>query len=129
KTPVFGNVYVLTAKAAEKFHKGEPPGCWAPKELVEILQAETKNSTDKGLAGRLERAAKTVAVLRGLGFAGAYLGGDHQADRIRWIIKRSEVIGDKWEEYAEELTYAPKGGFYYFEKNTAQPRKKRGFWV
>src|SRR5215467_2533403 len=65
KTPVFGNVYVLTAKAAEKFHKGEPPGCWASKELVEKLQTETKNSTDKGLAGRLERAAKTVAVLRG----------------------------------------------------------------
>ena len=28
KTPVFGNVYVLPPKAAEKFSKGEPPGCW-----------------------------------------------------------------------------------------------------
>jgi methylenetetrahydrofolate reductase (NADPH) len=27
-TPVLGNVYILPPKAAEKFSKGEPPGCW-----------------------------------------------------------------------------------------------------
>ncbi len=126
KTPVFGNVYVLGAKAAEKFTKAEPPGCWASRELADLVAKESK-AADKGLGGRLERAAKTVAVLRGLGFAGAYLGGDHQADHIRWIIRRSEAIADKWEEYAEELTYAPKGGFYFYES----PRvpKKRGLWV
>src|SRR5208283_2585574 len=56
KTPVFGNVYILPAGAARKFSKGEPPGCWASQELVEIVTEEAK-APDKGLAARLERAA------------------------------------------------------------------------
>jgi methylenetetrahydrofolate reductase (NADPH) len=123
KTPVFGNVYILPAGAARKFSKGEPPGCWVSNELVEIVQEEAK-APDKGLAARLERAARTVAVLRGLGYAGAYIGGDHQAERIRWIIERSEAIAPNWEEHAEELTYAPKGGFYFFDSPKPVPKKR-----
>lgn len=127
RTPVFGNVYVLPLRAAEKFSKGEPPGCWASKELVEQIRAEVDASTDKGLVARLERAARMVAILRGLGYAGAYIGGDHQADRIRWIIKRSEALEPKWEELAEELEYAPKGGFYFFESPKKEPQGQ-SFW-
>jgi methylenetetrahydrofolate reductase (NADPH) len=123
KTPVFGNVYILPAGAAKKFSKGEPPGCWVSSELLEIVQEEAK-APDKGLAARLERAARTVAVLRGLGYAGAYIGGDHQADRIRWIIERSEAIAGNWEEYAEEITYAPKGGFYFFDSPKPAPKPR-----
>ncbi|MCU1334627.1 MAG: hypothetical protein JWO19_208 [Bryobacterales bacterium] len=126
-TPVFGNVYILPLKAAEKFSKGEPPGCWASKELVEQIRAEVAASTDKGLVARLERAARMVAILRGLGYAGAYIGGDHQADRIRWIIKRSEALAPKWEELAAELEYAPKAGFYFFESPKRAPQKQ-SFW-
>ncbi len=122
KTPVLGNVYVLAAKPAERMATGNPPGCWVSPELLERIQAETKASKDKGLAARLERAARTVAVLRGMGYAGAYLGGDHQADRIRWIIKRSEELAPKWEELAEQLTYAPKNGFYFFEAAKEKPK-------
>jgi methylenetetrahydrofolate reductase (NADPH) len=128
KTPVFGNVYVLPAKAAERMSKGEPPGCWVAPELVERIQAETKASTDKGLAARLERAARMVAIVRGLGYAGAYLGGDHQAARVRWIIKRSEEIAHRWEEFAEEISYGPKGGYYLYDSPPTPP-KKRGFWL
>jgi len=124
KTPVFGNVYVLGAKAAEKMSKGEPPGCWVAPELVAKIQAETKNSTDKGLGGRLERAARMVAIVRGLGYAGAYIGGDHAADHVRWIIKRSEEIAPRWEEFAEEISYGPKDGFFFYEqpKRPTKPR-------
>jgi len=127
RTPVFGNVYVLPLGAAKKFNKGEPPGCFASNELVAQIQAEVDASTDKGMAARLERAAKMVAIQRGLGFAGSYIGGDHNADRIRWIIERSEVLAPQWEELAAEMEYAPKGGFYFFEtsKQTPEPRT---FW-
>jgi len=124
RTPVFGNVYVLPLGAAKKFNKGEPPGCFASNELVAQIQADVDASTDKGMAARLERAAKMVAIQRGLGFAGSYIGGDHNADRIRWIIERSEVLAPQWEELAAEMEYAPKGGFYFFEtsKQTPEPR-------
>jgi methylenetetrahydrofolate reductase (NADH) len=127
RTPVFGNVYVLPLGAAKRFNKGEPPGCFASDELVAQIQAEVDASTDKGMAARLERAAKMVAIQRGLGFAGSYIGGDHNPDRIRWIIERSEVLAPKWEELAAELEYAPKGGFYFFESPKREPQKQT-FW-
>src|ERR1700733_7780433 len=65
KTPIFGNVYVLPPKAAEKMSKGEPPGCWVSPELLAEIQVEAK-AADKGMAARLERAAQMAAIARGL---------------------------------------------------------------
>jgi methylenetetrahydrofolate reductase (NADPH) len=127
KTPVFGNVYILPLGAAKKFNKGEPPGCWASNELVETIQAEVAASTDKGMAARMERAARMVAILRGQGYAGAYIGGNHDAERIKWIIKRSEALAPKWEELAEQESWAPKGGFYFFETPKKAPQGQT-FW-
>jgi len=124
RTPVLGSVYILHAKAAEKMSRGEPPGCWVSPELLEQIHEETQ-SADKGLAARLERAAAMVAIIRGLGYAGAYLGGDHRADHVRWIIRRSETLAPKWQELADRLAFAPKGGFYLFE-TSASPPKSRG---
>jgi methylenetetrahydrofolate reductase (NADPH) len=124
KFPVFGNVYILSAGAAKKFAKGEPPGCWASEGLRDTVVAEAEASTDKGMAARLERAAKMVAIVRGLGYAGAYLGGDHDAARLRWVIERSEEIKDRWEEFAEEIAYGPKGGFYLYESALAPPKPR-----
>jgi methylenetetrahydrofolate reductase (NADPH) len=124
KIPLLGNVYILSAKAAEKMSKGEPPGCWVSPELLEKIRVEAKAS-DAGRAARLERAARMVAILRGLGYAGAYLGGNHQAESIRWIIRRSEATASRWEEFAEELDWAPKKGFYFYETPRA-PAKSPG---
>src|SRR5580700_8053273 len=121
KTPVFGNVYVLPAKAAEKFSKGEPPGCWVSQELLDQVQTEAK-AEDKGMAARLERAARSVAILRGLGYAGAYIGGIDNAERIQWIIKRSEEVASQWEEFAEEISYGREGGFFFFDAPPHAPK-------
>ena len=76
------------------------------------------------MAARLERAAQMVAIVRGLGYAGAYIGGTHNAERIRWIIQRSEELAPHWEELAEEISYGAKGGFYFFEA-AKHPRRSR----
>jgi len=124
RQPVLGSVYVLSGKAAEKMSKGEPPGCWVSPELLEQVRSEITGA-DGGRAARLERAARMVAVIRGLGYSGAYLGGDHQADHVRWIIRRSEALSSRWEELEQEFNYAPKNGFYFF-KSQPVPPKKRG---
>jgi len=131
RTPILGNVYILQAKPAERMSKGDPPGCWVAPELLKQIQEETQ-AADKGLAARLERAARMVAIVRGLGYAGAYLGGDHRADRVRWIIRRSESLASQWEEFAEEMNYAPKAAFYFYPASsggaqTKEAEKKRGF--
>jgi methylenetetrahydrofolate reductase (NADPH) len=122
RKPILGSVYVLHAKTAEKMAKGEPPGCWVSPELLENIRREIQ-ALDKGMAARLERAARMVAILRGLGYAGAYLGGDHLAEHVRWIIRRSEALSPQWEEFADELCFAPRSGFYFYESSASPPKK------
>jgi methylenetetrahydrofolate reductase (NADPH) len=115
RTPVLGNVYVLTLRAAERMAQGQPPGCWVSPALLETIRRESA-ARDGGRRARLERAARTVAVLRGLGYAGAYIGGTHDPDQVAWIIRRADELAPRWEEMAEELRYGLDGGFYLFER-------------
>jgi methylenetetrahydrofolate reductase (NADPH) len=126
--PIVGNVYVLGLKPAEKMSKGEPPGCWVAPELVERIRDEVK-ARDSGEAARLERAARMVAILRGLGYAGAYIGGTHKSEHIRWIIERGQALAPQWEELAkaEEFAYAPKNAFYLYSGPPA-PAKPLDFF-
>ncbi|HTW66999.1 MAG TPA: methylenetetrahydrofolate reductase C-terminal domain-containing protein [Bryobacteraceae bacterium] len=123
KFPVLGNVYVLPPKAAERMSKGDPPGCWVSPELLARIQEEAK-APDKGLAARLERAAQMAAIVRGLGYAGAYIGGTHEPDRIRWIIQRADELAPRWEELAEEISYGDKSGFFMYEGAKPAPKKR-----
>jgi methylenetetrahydrofolate reductase (NADPH) len=113
-TPVLGNVYVLGPKAAGRMATGQPPGCWVSPALLERVREESR-ARDGGRRARLERAAVTVAVLRGLGYAGAYIGGIHDADHVAWIIRRSEELAPRWEELAEALGYGDPDGFYLYD--------------
>jgi methylenetetrahydrofolate reductase (NADPH) len=115
--PVLGNVYVLNGRVAEKMANGGLPGCWVSPQLQAIVKRESQDA-DKGLMARLERAARMAAILRGLGYAGAYLGGTHDAGDIRWIIRRAESLRPRWEELAEELNFAPERAFYLYESKT-----------
>jgi methylenetetrahydrofolate reductase (NADPH) len=122
-TPVLGNVYVLSRRAAEKMASGSPPGCWAPPALVEQVRKESEQR-DGGLEARLERAAQTVAVLKGLGYAGAYIGGTHAADQITHILERAKALEPQWQECAERLQYGNPDGFYLYA-NRSQSRPHR----
>ena len=55
----------------------------------------SRRRPDGGLDARLERAAQTVAVLKGLGYAGAYLGGTHDVRQITRIIRRAEELAPR----------------------------------
>ena len=73
----------------------------------------------------MERAAKTVAVLRGLGFAGATsaeitLGRPHSHDHPAQS-KRSPGIG---KSTAAEITYGDKKGFYFFESTRKHAKRE-----
>ncbi len=121
--PVLGNVYVLNSRVAGKMANGDIPGCWVSPKLQTIVKTESQDA-DKGLMARLERAARLVAIVRGLGYAGAYLGGTHDADNIRWIIRRAESLQPRWEEFAEELTFAPERAFYLYKSSSPAPANR-----
>ncbi len=88
--------------------------------------AQEARGKDGGLRARLERAARTVAVLRGLGYAGAYLGGTHDADHVAWIIRRARELAPRWEELAAELRYGYEGGFYLYGPRVPERDPRRG---
>ena len=73
KTPVLGNVFVLSRRAAERMNTGNPPGCWASDELVAVLKKESE-APDGGLQARLERARA--------------IDRDPQRDRLRRRLHR-----------------------------------------
>jgi methylenetetrahydrofolate reductase (NADH) len=131
RTPLLGNVYVLGPKTAERMATGRPPGCWVSPELLAAVQAESR-ARDGGRQARLERAARTVAILRGLGYAGAYIGGTHDAAHITSIIRRADELAPQWEALAAELGFGAAGGFYLPDRKpskgpggAAKPRADR----
>jgi methylenetetrahydrofolate reductase (NADPH) len=109
--PMMGNVHVLSQRAAERTASGHSSGWWASPELVEDVRKESA-APDRGLAARIERAAQTVSMLQGLGYAGAYISGTHSAEQITRLLARARELEPRWQECYEQLQYGDRAGFY-----------------
>src|SRR4030042_1990913 len=72
--PALVNVYVLPYGTAKLMNSNGIPGCVVTDKLVAELAEEAKTPA-KGKAARLWRAAKLYAVAKGMGYAGAHIGG------------------------------------------------------
>jgi methylenetetrahydrofolate reductase (NADPH) len=111
RIPLLGNVQVLTRRAAEQMATHPTPGVSIPSALLDTLRKES-DAADGGLQARLERAAKTVAVLKGLGYAGAYITGTPSADHVAEILHRANECESHWQRCADDLQFSEPGGFY-----------------
>jgi methylenetetrahydrofolate reductase (NADPH) len=113
--PLLGSVYVLTLGAAEHMHRGEVPGSYVPVDLLEKVRAEAK-AEDKGRGARLERAARQIAILKGLGYNGAHIEGlNLKFEDIALILTRARELESDWQSCLEEFQYAPPSAFYLYE--------------
>jgi methylenetetrahydrofolate reductase (NADPH) len=111
------NVYLLSAPAARAFNKGKIPGVVVTDELLALAERHGA-SPDKGRAFFVELAAKHVAVARGLGFAGVYLGGHMPASTFGEIVDRAgSFADDDWRAFAQEIQYPFADEFYFFEED------------
>jgi len=115
--PIIGNVYLLNARVAEVFSSGKIPGVVVSDGLL----AECKRragGADEGHAFFLELAAKQVAICRGLGYRGAYLGNIEKAEDAAKIVEMARSYGaDDWRQFAREIRYSRPGEFYYFAED------------
>ena len=117
--PVFLNLYILPYGAARVMNANMIPGCVVTDRLVTELNKERK-AEDKGKSARLLRAAKHYAVAKGLGCAGAHIGGHGVTYRmVEDVIGKGEELSGNWEELIADFNFPQKGGFYLFEKNPA----------
>jgi methylenetetrahydrofolate reductase (NADH) len=104
--PVLANVYVPTVKIAQMMQAGEVAGCVVTDEFIKCLEGEKKPQ-------RLERAALMVAAAKGLGFAGAHIGGFGLTHRdFMTIIEQASAIGNTWRGRIDELVFKDPNEFY-----------------
>lgn len=115
RTPVIANAYVLSRAAARFFAAGKIPGVVVAPELLAVAEKQAA-SPDKGKAFFLEFAAKQVAVARGLGYRGVYLGGLTRAADVERVLQAAAGFGaGDWRQFAGEVNFHFPGEFYYFE--------------
>ena len=117
--PLIGNVYVLNPGVARVFREGKIPGVVISDELGKICAAQ-RETADKGRAFFLELAARQVAIHRGLGYRGAYLGGVHTVADIERILEIERGFApDDWKQFAREIRYSRPGEFFVFDRDVA----------
>ncbi len=124
KTPVLGNVYMLstTTAAPRMMHDIKLTGCFVSDELLAKLYSQD-------ISQHIERAAQQVAMYKAMGAAGVDIGGVHNFDMFVGILKRAAEIGSEWEQFKDNLYWPAKDAFYLYDdagKQTAlsKPRKK-----
>jgi methylenetetrahydrofolate reductase (NADH) len=130
-TPLIGNVFVLTARAARLFAAGRIAGIVVTSELLELSERQGR-SADGGKAFFREFAAKQMAIFRGLGYRGAYLGGIHDAATVERVLEIEKTFApDDWKAFAREIAWSRPGEFFLYPEaregaapSVARPAKR-----
>lgn len=112
--PLIGNVYLLNGRVARFFRKNTIPGVVLSDALAELCERQS-GGADKGRLFFRELAARQIAIYRGLGYRGAYLGGVHSADEIGRILGIAATYApDDWKEFAREMRFSRPGEYFLF---------------
>lgn len=112
---LIANIFLLNPGAARMMRQNLIAGCYINDELMALLEAEAKEE-DKGKGARLLRAAKMVAIARGLGYAGVHIGGfGLNVVDFNYILDTADELQDSWREWAKEISYGNPSGFYYYQ--------------
>lgn len=119
QVPVLFNSFVLTRTVARLFHDGKIPGCTVSDGLLEECERQGA-SPDKGKAFFRQLAARQLAVARGLGYAGIYLGGATRYEDYAAILDLAATYGpDDWRSFGRDLCWPHRDEFYYLEQDPA----------
>jgi len=113
--PLVANVFIIDMQAAQLIQARNIPGVKMPGPLLRAIHEEPAGSP-----ATLERTAKILAVLKGVGFQGALLGSlTPDFSRIKQVLDESEEVQSAWEELVTELddSVGAASKFYYFQKD------------
>ncbi len=115
--PILGNVFVPTPKVARLMNQGKIPGVELPDNYYQELQDDFQAGSE-GRKKILARAARLLCVLKGLGYAGAHLGGPGLTfAEFDFILAEQEARQDDWPEFVAEFSSWPRASFFYFQED------------
>jgi methylenetetrahydrofolate reductase (NADPH) len=112
--PLMASVYILSRPVATVFHRDGVPGIRVSDGLLAWVERQAA-ADDKGRAAFLDLAAKQVAVVRGLGFAGAYIAGQRTAAEIDTVLRLAETYATDWREVLRDVSFPEPGAHRLFE--------------
>ena len=116
-TPLIGNVYLLNQRVAEIFAEGRIPGVVLSRDLLDLCKKHGQ-SPDGGKSFFYEFAAKQMAIYRGLGYRGAYLGGVHNFAAVEKILEIERTFArDDWKQFAREILFSRPNEFFFYAKD------------
>ncbi|HSW57658.1 MAG TPA: methylenetetrahydrofolate reductase C-terminal domain-containing protein [Dehalococcoidales bacterium] len=119
RLPVLTSIQVLTYSTAKSMHANRVPGCVVTDQLLNQI-AEENRLPDKGRAARIMRAAKMLAISKGMGFKGTCISGHSlKYDEVEEVLERGNTLVPQWKDLIREFDFPQKQGFYYFEKDSA----------
>ena len=117
KVPLLGTVFIPTIKSARILCRGELPGCILPGRLLERMEQEAISDDQEGDT-RLERAARLVSILKGIGYEGVHLSGPGlKYSHVEWVIKRANEIGERWKLFTCQFLFPEEWKFWYFKED------------
>lgn len=120
--PVMANVFVPDLTVARIMNNGRVPGVILPDKLLQRMEAEAK-SNDKGEEARLLRAARMVAALREMGYAGIHLGGSKlNFESISFLLDTAEHLTGA--NLKEEIHFPEPFTWYLRDQCKETPRKR-----
>ncbi|MDA8162632.1 MAG: methylenetetrahydrofolate reductase C-terminal domain-containing protein, partial [Desulfobacteraceae bacterium] len=114
---LMGTVFIPTPGLARTLYAGGVPGCIMPRRLLKTIEKEA-SAPDHGLEARLERGAKLIAILKGIGYDGVHLSGPQlQYEHIARLLERSSELSPYWESLIGEFIFPEEWRYWYFKKD------------
>ena len=111
--PLVANISITDMQTARLIQARDIPGVKMPGPLLSILHKEASDNQ-----GAIGRAAKTLAVIKGLGYHGTLIG-NHSSDysEVKKVLDKTETLKSDWQIFLEQLDFSgSESSFYYFQK-------------
>ncbi len=117
--PAVASIYVLSYPVALAMYGNHIPGCVVTEGLLKRI-ADEQQGGDRGRQARLDRAAKMYAVVKGMGYKGAYISGQGLPfESVEYIIGKGDELAKNWVDLVPEFDFPQENGFYFFERDPA----------
>ncbi len=113
--PLLGSVLVMDYRLAKIIFRGVVPGVRISRAFMARVEKEEEKWGPKAA---LIRAAKLIAVLKGMGYKGVHICGAKPVYQdIIFLLEKAQEFFSHWQEFVGEFQDSPPDTFYLYRKD------------